>query len=115
MVFHVGPLGGIDGFGAVISTDGATVIGASYLGTDKDDQAYFVDFDESYNAYFLGQSQGNYPVTSGVFSNPIGGQFVHKLSSDLSATIFSTKFGSGATNPDGTVVPDISPHCFPGE
>ncbi len=62
--------------------------------------------DSEENVYVLGQTQGNYPVSAGVYSNPNSGQFIHKLTKDLSQSLFSTVFGSG------TPSPNISPTAF---
>ena len=106
------PNGGIDGFAAIINHDGTSIKNALYIGTPNDDQAYFVDFDADFNVYLLGQTQGNYPVSPGVFFNANGGQFVHKLTPDLANTLFTTKFGSGTTDVNGFIIPDISPTAF---
>ena len=54
----------------------------------------------------IGQTTGTYPVSSGVYSNANGSQYIHKLSSDLTTTVFSTVFGTGSSNID------ISPTAF---
>ncbi len=98
--------GGIDGF--IISFNGATGarINGTYLGTASYDQSYLIEIDNSNDIYVLGQTKGAWPVSPGVYNNNNGRQFIHKLNPALSATIFSTRFGSGAT----TV--NISPNAF---
>lgn len=93
-----------DAFIARFSADKLT--GMTYLGTDKADGAYLLDLDQSGNVYVYGLSQGNYPVSSGVYSNAESGQFIHELDGNLSKSVFSTVIGSGR----GT--PDISPTAF---
>lgn len=83
-----------DGFISLISGDGSQLMNATYLGTSLYDQVYFMDIDENEDVYVLGQTRGNYPISSGVYSNNGGGQFIHKLTPDLSSTIFSTAFGT---------------------
>jgi hypothetical protein len=79
----------------------------TYLGTSASDQAFLLDLDPQENIVVMGTTFGNYPVTSGVYHNGnSGGQFIHSLRPDLSATNFSTVVGSGR----GT--PDISPTAF---
>ena len=87
-----------DGFVALIDKDGSQLINFTYLGTSSYDQAYFMDLDEKGDVYVLGQTRGNYPITTGTFNNPGGGQFIHKLKSDLSTTMFSTAFGTTHRN-----------------
>lgn len=90
--------GAEDGFVAFINQDGTQIIGATYLGTSSYDQVYFLDINENGEIYVLGQTRGNYPISAGVFNNPGGGQFIHKLNADLSFTIFSTTFGTTNRN-----------------
>jgi PKD repeat protein len=96
----------IDGWVAQLSNDGQQIINATYLGTSSYDQVYFVDINNDQNVYVYGQTQGTYPVSSGVFSQSGGGQFIHKLSHDLQSSVFSTVFGSGNYSPN------ISPTAF---
>lgn len=92
--------GGIDGFVNYFDKDGSNLISGTFVGTPQDDLVYFSDFDSEGNVYLLGQSDGDYPITSGIYSNPNSQQFIHKLSSDLSTSIFSTQFGSGQGRQD---------------
>jgi gliding motility-associated-like protein len=98
--------GDIDGFLAAISRDGSTLLSSTYLGTGEYDQSYFLDIDPDGNIYAFGQTRGEYPVTDTVYSNPSSGQFIHKLSPDLSTSLLSTVVGSGRG------IPDISPTAF---
>jgi gliding motility-associated-like protein len=98
--------GDVDAVVVRISADGTQLLAGSYLGTDRYDQAYFIETDSSGRVYLLGQTQGDYPVTPGVYSNPGSGQFIHKLGPDLDTTFFSTVIGSGRGSPD------ISPTAF---
>ena len=98
--------GDVDGWIAHVSTDGMQIIDATYLGTGFYDQAYLIDLNEANEVYAFGQTQGDYPVTGNVYTNPNSGQFLHKLSSDLKTTIFSTVIGSGVRSPN------ISPTAF---
>ena len=104
---HTAFMGGeADGFVTRIKNDGSSILASSYIGTPYYDQSYFVQTDKNDDVYLYGQTGGHYPVSAGVYSNSNGGQFIHKLSSDLTTSIFSTVFGTGK----GT--PDISPTAF---
>jgi len=94
-----------DGFIAKF-TNAGTFQQVTYLGTSAADQCFLIDLDENDEVYVVGQTLGNYPVSSGVYSNNNGKQFIHKIDNNLSTTRFSTVFGSGRT------VPDISPTAF---
>ncbi|MEM9023066.1 MAG: PKD domain-containing protein, partial [Bacteroidota bacterium] len=98
--------GGTDGFIVHLNNAGSSILAATYLGTPSYDQCYFVQLDFADNVYVVGQTQGNYPVTAGVYNNPNSGQFIHKLQPGLAATDFSLVFGSG----QGDI--DISPSAF---
>lgn len=98
--------GQTDGFITKLSNDGQSLLASTLLGTNRKDQVYFVDVDTEGNIYATGQTRGMYPITSGAFSNANSGQFIHKLSTDLNRTVFSTVFGSGINEPN------ISPTAF---
>lgn len=90
--------GGIsDGFVVKLNPSGASVLGASYLGTPNYDQAFFVEIDRNDNVYVLGQSRGGaFPVINTSFVNPGSGQFLIKLDPTLSSAVSSTVFGNGS-------------------
>lgn len=90
----------IDGVVTKINISSDSISASTYLGTAAYDQVYFVELDSAGNIYVLGQTQGQYPVTNGVYSNPNSGQFIHKLTPSLDSTYFSTVFGSGSSSPD---------------
>ena len=100
--------GSVDAFVTHFSNDGGNIINSTYFGSDQYDQSYFIELDNDGEVYLLGQSlaPNNTLVFNAVFSQPNSGQFVCKLSSDLSSLEFSTVFGSGS----GGI--DISPTAF---
>jgi gliding motility-associated-like protein len=96
---HQGPLGGVDGFISKISALGDSLIASTYTGTANYDQNYFVQLDGGDSIYVVGQTEGNYPVfPSGVFTQPNGGQYIHKLTPGLDSTVFSMRFGTNRFN-----------------
>ncbi|HXH17914.1 MAG TPA: PKD domain-containing protein, partial [Chitinophagales bacterium] len=95
-----------DGYIARISASGNAILSATYIGTSGYDQSYFIDADGSGNVYVVGQTDGSFPVSGTVYSNPNSGQYLAALTPNLSSLIFSTVFGRG----DGD--PDISPTAF---
>ena len=98
--------GNIDGFISTIDARNDSISESTYMGTSQYDQIYFIDIDSDQNIYATGQTRGSYPVTAGAYSNPNSAQFIHKLTTDLDSTLFSTVFGSG------TRIPNISPTAF---
>lgn len=100
------PGGLADGFLMRIGANGSAILAGTYLGTSAYDQSYFVEIDADGDVYTYGQTLGAYPVSAGVYSNPNSRQFIHKLNAGLSATLFSTVFGSGSASVN------ISPSAF---
>jgi gliding motility-associated-like protein len=95
-----------DGFIAVVSSDGSTLIKTTYIGTPGVDQVYGIQFDKSGFFYLEGTSTGNFPVKNAPFSQAGGKQFIAKLPADLSTYIYSTVWGTNG------LVPNISPIAF---
>ncbi len=100
------PRGGIDGFVAQIS-NGGNIIRSAFIGTTGIDQVYGIQFDHKGFPYIMGQTTGSWPVSpAGIYNQANGKQFIAKLQPDLSAYVYSTAFGSGASRPN------ISPTAF---
>ncbi len=100
--------GKVDGFILKLAANGSTLLESSFIGTNSYDQVYFVELDRFGGVYLLGQTQGTttYPIVNVAYSTANSGQFVTKLENDLSAMIYSTRFGNG----NGGV--NISPSAF---
>lgn len=96
--------GGIDGYVARYAAGGA-LLNTTYLGTSAYDQSYFVQMDTQDDVYVVGQTHGSYPVSSGVYANPSGSQFIQKLNPTLSASLWSTRIGTTGDE-------DIAPSAF---
>jgi gliding motility-associated-like protein len=102
-----GPAGGIDGFIAQITNSGSAVIRSTFIGTNGVDQVYGIQFDRHGFPYIMGQTTGSWQVSpAGIYTQPNGKQFIAKLQPNLSAYVYSTAFGSGASRPN------ISPTAF---
>lgn len=96
-----------DGFVGKLNPAGTVLQRISYIGTGSYDQVFFVEIDRTDQVFVLGQSTGgNFPVNNVSYSNPGSGQFIAKLSSDLSTVMNSTVFGNGT----GQI--NISPSAF---
>lgn len=94
-----------DAYMARISSNGQTLLSATYAGTNGMDVGYFVDLDDADLPHLMGRSDA-YPVTGGVYSQTGGELFMQKFNADLSASPWSTTIGSGASglNPTGFLV-----------
>jgi len=111
-VVNSGPIGGVDGFVAVVSNDGSQLLKSSYFGTGSTDMIYGLDFDKFGFPYILGTTDGVVPVANSPYNqnNPTqsnGKQFITKLKQDLSGIVYSANFGPGNTGH-----PSISPTAF---
>jgi PKD repeat protein len=83
-----------DGFIAHLSSDGTTLLNATYVGTDSYDQCFFIQLDAAENIYVLGQTQGDYLMSPSVYGQPSTGQFIQKINPDLSISLLSTTIGN---------------------
>jgi gliding motility-associated-like protein len=101
-------IGATDAYVIRVSSTTGMLLNGTYLGTPAYDQGYFVQTDLDNNVYVFGQSRGGYPNTPGVYGNPGAGQFIHKLSQNLTTTLWSTTIGNGAAF--GSI--QISPTAF---
>ncbi len=100
-------MGGLtDGFVSVLNAGGTALLRSTFIGTAGVDQSYLLETDANDNVYVFGLTTGAYPVTAGTYSNPNSGQFIHKINSALTTSVFSTVLGTGSLNPN------ISPTAF---
>jgi len=98
--------GSSDGFLLKLPPQGNVITNATYLGTNLYDQAYFVKVDNYDNPYVTGQTKGAWPVTTPIFHQPNGGQFITQFTPNLQSRIRSMTYGNG------TVKPQISLSAF---
>ncbi len=101
--------GSADGYIVRVSNNGQNLLGSTCLGASGSqyDQTYFVEIDKDGFIYTVGQSTGVYNVVGNVYSNSNTHQFIHKLSSNLANTEWSTTFGAGNSiniSPTGLLV-----------
>lgn len=91
---HPNYLGGVcDGFVSVIDTQNYQLLHSTYVGTEKKDGVFCTQIDEQNNILVLGETLGDYPISSNVFNIPNSDVFIDKLSPDLSGSILSTRIG----------------------
>jgi len=98
--------GTTDAFVLKTNAGATTLLASTYFGTSGMDYSYFMDLDNSDNVYIYGSTDGNIPVTPGVYGNAGSAQFLAELDPTLSTAIFTTVFG------DGTLTSTISPTAF---
>jgi len=84
----------IDGFVTIIDPSGSSIVHSTYLGTSSYDHAFRVQVNLTDDHVFVcGQTQGNYPISPGVYSDPNSNIFIQELSNDLSTAVLSTRIG----------------------
>ena len=91
-----------DGFVAHISSNGNSLSHSTYIGKSGYDQTYLIKGDNDDLPHVLGQTSANNLqwVHNAQYYVPGGGQFMAKLTSNLSSAVWSTAFGSGLGGPD---------------
>ena len=99
---------GMDGFVVFVPRDDVSITEGTFLGTTKQDMAFLLEIDSNEDIYVLGQTYGNYPIVGSTYRNFRGKVFLHKLSSDLKTTIWSTTIGSEPAVNE----PNFSPTAF---
>ena len=105
--------GNWDGFIARLENTDGSLTAMTYIGTGDYDQTFILEVDNSGDVYTIGQSLGAYPIVNAAYSIANSAQFIHKLSPDLTTTIYSTIFGSGSlSGPANQQVIDIAPTAF---
>ena len=99
-------VGNIDGFVTELQASNSSIIRTTYIGTTGVDAVYGLKFDRYGYPYIMGTTTGNWQVLNALYSVTNAKQFIAKLQPDLSAFIYSTKFGTDAPTPN------ISPIAF---
>ena len=87
------PGGTLDGFVTMVSKSTGAIMRSTYLGTNNTDQAVNLQVDCADNVYVLGRTQGNYPISAGVYSMANSDLFIDKLAPDLGTSLLSTRVG----------------------
>ncbi len=99
--------GGIsDGYVAKFNASNGALNAGTFMGLNEYDQAYFVQLDLNNDVYLYGQTESDWPITSGLYGTPNSGQFIRKYNSNLTSIIWTTMIGAGS----GHV--EISPTAF---
>ncbi len=84
--------GQADGFIISVDKEGQSLVNGTYIGSDQYDQTYFIDFDSEGFVYTFGQSSGDFDIVENVYQDGRG-QFIQKLSTDLSTLEWTSTFG----------------------
>ncbi|SHK87028.1 gliding motility-associated C-terminal domain-containing protein [Chitinophaga jiangningensis] len=107
--------GACDGFIAHLSSDGSSILQATYVGsTDgQADQIYGIQLDNNGYVYVTGTTEGVWPIKqptgTATFFNQNSAQFIMKYQPNLSDIVYSTTFGKARTS---SRLPSISPTAF---
>lgn len=96
--FYIG--GGGDGFLSHIEQGGFNLLASTFVGTPSFDQNYFIEIDAFDQVYVVGQTEGQFFVSPGTYSNPGSGQYIARFTPDLTQLDRSTVFGKGDGDPD---------------
>ncbi|OWY25149.1 PKD domain-containing protein [Sphingobacteriales bacterium UPWRP_1] len=93
-----GPFGGgsPDGYAAQLSANGANLLHSTFVNTSQSDIAFFLDLSKDGNVCLYGLTEGNFPVSPGVYSNANGKMLLVSLEPDLSTLLYSTRIGTSS-------------------
>ena len=86
--------GNTDAFVCVLSGTGSILSASTYLGTSDYDHGYKIQVAPGDTVYVLGQTDGAFPVTSGLYTNTGGNLFIGVLSPALTVMPRSTIIGA---------------------
>lgn len=101
--------GGIaDGYITRISSNGQSILAATYWGQSTYDQLYFIEVDNEDFVYVYGQTTatGSTMIINATYGTPGSGNLLTKFSSNLQNVVWSTVFGTGGSKPT------LSPAAF---
>jgi len=95
-------IGSVNGFIFILSSDSFNLLHCTYWGSPYYDQIYFIRLDKENFIYVVGQTEApdSTFIINTTFGIPNSGQFVTKISNDLSEVIWSTVFGTGIGKPN---------------
>ncbi len=100
-------LGGIaDGYILKINSVNGSLVKEKLIGGSLYDQIYFVQIGSDDKVYIYGQSNSQMSITNGKYGIVNSGQFIQKLTADLTNVEWTTKIGSGTNDIE------ISPTAF---
>jgi gliding motility-associated-like protein len=85
--------GATDGY--VIKLNEGVLEGGTYIGTSAYDVTFFVELDTQENVWITGQTEGVWEVSDDVYANAGAGQYIQKISSDLTELMLSSTYGDG--------------------
>src|SRR5690606_9305436 len=85
------PGGACDGFVSVIDATTGALLTSTYIGTDNVDQVVNLQIDPSGDLFLLGRTEGNYPISPGVYAMPNTDVFIDRISADLDTSVLSTR------------------------
>ena len=97
-----------DAYISKIDKDGSVILSSTFYGSDKYDQSYFIEMNNSNHIYILGQTKADsiLLVYNSNYYIENGGQFIAVFDNDLQNLLRSTMIGTGKGSPD------ISPTAF---
>ena len=107
--------GGLKGFLAKFTPDGAGLTFSTYLGVSGDVAAYAIALDSAGNAYVTGGvAASDFPVVNGAQKTLRGGEdaFVTALKADGSAFIYSTYLGGSANDEGRAIAVDTNGNAY---
>ena len=104
-----------DAFVTKINAAGNALVYSTYLGGSLTDRGRGIAVDGSGNAYIVGDTSGNFPITLGAYQTSYGGStdtFVTKIDSLGNALIYSTYLGGSGFDSSRYIAVDGSGNAY---
>ncbi len=103
--------GETDGFVAVISNGGGSLIRSTFIGSNNVDIIYGLKFDKKGFPYIMGTTRGPWEKINAVYGDGNSSQFIAKLEPNLSQYVYTTTFGTGEKRPNMSPVAFLVDRC----
>ncbi len=97
--------GSTDGFVSILSANLSVLKSSTYLGTTGFDHAFKIQVDNTDSIFICGQTNGNFPVSPGAYTDPSGGTFIAVMNPTASNLVRSTRIGANMSTSSANVVP----------
>ena len=101
-----------DGMMLKFNDSNYVVQNASYFGTNTYDQIYFIDTDLKNRIYVFGQTQGNLPMSPGVYGAPNRPQFITMFNDKMDSVVMQTTIGNRTGSPDFSPTAFLVDNCY---
>jgi hypothetical protein len=101
-----------DGYVIRINASSGALQSGTFMGLSEYDQAYFVRTDINNAVYVYGQTESDWPITTGCYGTANSGQFVRKYTTDLVNINWTTMIGGAHGHVELSPTAFLVSDCF---